>query len=206
MPARDQDHAGHPRGEPGDPGASGLTDELDFGFDRSTAQPGAKDALEGRPAPRPTGYILRADGAARGNPGPASAGAALIALSRTDAYSPRAIPDASVSEYLGVQTNNVAEYTAVVRGLELARELGARRVELLLDSKLIVEQVHGRWRIKDLKLQPLWRQVVAMLHALPDGWAANHVPRAQNGTADTLCNQAIDRVNAGGPTVVIRRP
>ncbi len=126
-------------------------------------------------------------------------------MDRPDARSPRAVPNASVSEYLGIQTNNVAEYTAVVRGLELARELGARRVELLLDSKLVVEQVHGRWRVKDAKLQPLWRRVLALLHGFPDGWAAAHVPRAQNTTADTLCNEAIDRVAAGGPAVVIRR-
>ena len=116
------------------------------------------------------------------------------------------MPDASVSEYLGVQTNNVAEYMAVVRGLELARELGARRVELLLDSKLVVEQVHGRWRVKDAKLQPLWRRALTLLQSFPHGWTADHVTRAQNTTADTLCNQAIDRVAAGGPAVVIRRP
>jgi probable phosphoglycerate mutase len=100
----------------------------------------------------------------------------------------------------------VAEYTAVVRGLELARELGARRVELLLDSKLVVEQLHGRWRVKDAKLQPLWRRALALLHALPDGWAAEHVRRALNHAADALCNEAIDRVAAGGPPVVVRRP
>ena len=66
------------------------------------------------------------------------------------------MPDASISDYLGVQTNNVAEYTGVVRALELARELGAREVHLLLDSKLIVEQLAGRWRVKDSKLIPLW--------------------------------------------------
>ena len=93
-----------------------------------------------------------------------------------------------------------------MRGLELARELGARRVELLLDSKLVVEQVHGRWRVKDAKLQPLWRRAVALLHGFPDGWKADHVPRAQNTVADALCNQAIDRVAAGGPATVIVRP
>ncbi|HKG19402.1 MAG TPA: ribonuclease HI family protein, partial [Candidatus Limnocylindrales bacterium] len=100
--------------------------------------------------------IIRTDGAARGNPGPASAGAVLIDASRPDARDPRASADASISEFLGVQTNNVAEYTGVVRALELARELGAREVSLMLDSKLIVEQLSGRWRIKDAKLIPLW--------------------------------------------------
>ena len=102
------------------------------------------------------GFVVRTDGAARGNPGPASLGAALYDLERPDARNDRARPDASISDYLGVQTNNVAEYTGVVRALELARELGAREVHLLLDSKLIVEQLAGRWRVKDAKLIPLW--------------------------------------------------
>jgi ribonuclease HI len=152
------------------------------------------------------GYVVRTDGAARGNPGPASAGAVLISLARPDARDPLAAPDATVSEYLGVQTNNVAEYTAVVRAVALAEELGARRAELLLDSKLIVEQLAGRWRVKDAKLRPLWADALQRLRTFPDGWAAAHVPRAQNSLADALCNEAIDRVMAGGPPVVVRRP
>jgi len=105
-----------------------------------------------------------------------------------------------------VRTNNVAEYTAVVRALGLAAELGAERVELLLDSKLIVEQLHGRWRVKDQKLRPLWAAALTTLRTFGDGWTAAHVPRAQNATADALANAAIDRVAAGGPPVVIRRP
>jgi ribonuclease HI len=153
-----------------------------------------------------TGFVVRTDGAARGNPGPASAGAALISLARADARDPLAAPDATISEYLGVQTNNVAEYTAVVRAVGLALELGARRLELLLDSKLIVEQLAGRWRVKDAKLRPLWADALRQLRSLPEGWVAAHVPRAQNSLADALCNEAIDRVMAGGPPVVVRRP
>lgn len=152
------------------------------------------------------GFVVRTDGAARGNPGPASAGAVLLSLSRPDARNPRAVPDASISEYLGVQTNNVAEYTAVVRAVALAIELGARRLELLLDSKLIVEQISGRWRVKDAKLRLLWADVLKQLRTLPDGWTAAHVPRAQNSLADAMCNEAIDRVMAGGPESVVRRP
>ena len=152
------------------------------------------------------GFVARTDGAARGNPGPASAGAVLISLARPDALSPLAAPDASISDYLGVQTNNVAEYTAVVRAIGLALELGARRLELLLDSKLIVEQLAGRWRVKNAKLRPLWADALRGLRALPDGWVAAHVPRAQNSAADALCNAAIDRVMAGGPESVVVRP
>jgi ribonuclease HI len=152
------------------------------------------------------GFVVRTDGAARGNPGPAAAGAALISLGRHDARDPVAAPDASISDYLGIQTNNVAEYTAVVRAVGLALELGARRLELLLDSKLIVEQLTGRWRVKDVKLRPLWAEALRQLRTLPDGWVAAHVPRAQNSLADALCNEAIDRVMAGGAASVVRRP
>jgi probable phosphoglycerate mutase len=150
------------------------------------------------------GYLIRTDGAARGNPGPASLGAALYDLNRPDARDPRAAPDASISEYLGVQTNNVAEYTGTLRALELAQDLGAREVQLLLDSNLIVEQLLGRWRVKDAKLIPLWaacRQLLARL----DRWSATHVPRAQNTVADALANEAIDRVAGGGPASVVVR-
>ena len=151
------------------------------------------------------GFIVRTDGAARGNTGPASSGAALYDLARPDARDDRAVPDASISDFLGTQTNNVAEYTAVVRALALATELGAREVHLLLDSKLIVEQVSGRWRVKDTKLIPLWTAARRSLAGF-DRWSATHVPRAQNSVADALANEAIDRVAVGGPPSVVVRP
>lgn len=154
----------------------------------------------------PVGFLVRTDGASRSNPGPASLGAALFRLDRPDARDPRARPDASISEALGVQTNNVAEYLGVVRALALAGELGARRVELLLDSKLIVEQLAGRWKVKDAKLRPIWAEALRLLRLFPGGWRADHVPRAQNSVADALANEALDRVAAGGPAVVVRRP
>jgi probable phosphoglycerate mutase len=150
-------------------------------------------------------FVIRTDGAARGNPGPASAGAALFDLARPEARDPRASPDASISDYLGIQTNNVAEYTGVVRALELARDLGAAEVHLLLDSKLIVEQLSGRWRVKDAKLIPLWAAARGTLNGFRR-WTATHVPRAQNSVADALANEAIDRATAGGPASVVRRP
>ena len=153
----------------------------------------------------PRGFIIRTDGAARGNPGPASLGAALFDLDRPDARNDRAEPDASISDYLGVQTNNVAEYTGVVRALDLARELGAHEVHLLLDSKLIVEQLSGRWRVKDRKLMPLCAAAMRTLSGF-DRWSATHVPRALNTVADRLANEAIDRAQAGGPASVVRRP
>lgn len=166
--------------------------------------PSASEEPGSVPPPR-IGFLIRTDGAARGNPGPASAGAALYDLRRADVRDPRAAPDASISDYLGVQTNNVAEYTGVVRALDLAADLGALEVDLLLDSKLIVEQLAGRWRVKDAKLIPLWaraRQTLAGFRR----WSAAHVPRAQNSIADALANEAIDRAHAGGPASVVVRP
>ena len=196
MSPRHPHHAGDPRGELGNRREADLNADTLFP-DLGGGEPGAA-------TPR-RGYVVRTDGAARGNPGPASAGAALIDLARSDARDPRAVPDASISEFLGVQTNNVAEYTAVVRALALAAELGAREVVMLLDSKLIVEQLAGRWRVKDAKLIPLWETARRTLRGF-DRWSATHVPRAQNAVADRLCNDAIDRVAAGGPPVVVVRP
>jgi ribonuclease HI len=201
LPARDPHHPGDPRGQLGDRGAADLTETL---FPDLPAT-GEDSEVEGGRGARPRGYVVRTDGAARGNPGPASAGAALIDLARADARSPAARPDASISEFLGVQTNNVAEYTAVVRALALATELGAREVVMLLDSKLIVEQLAGRWRVKDSKLIPLWSAARATLGGF-DRWSAIHVPRALNTVADRLANEAIDRVATGGPASVVRRP
>ena len=93
----------------------------------------------------------------------------------------------------------------MVRALALAAELGAREVVMLLDSKLIVEQLSGRWRVKDAKLIPLWETARRTLRGF-ERWSATHVPRAQNTLADALCTEAIDRVAAGGPPIVIRRP
>ncbi len=92
-----------------------------------------------------------------------------------------------------------------MRALALATELGAREVVMLLDSKLIVEQLAGRWRVKDAKLIPLWETARRTLRGF-ERWSATHVPRAQNSVADRLCNEAIDRVAAGGPPIVVVRP
>jgi probable phosphoglycerate mutase len=204
LPSRYQDHPGDPRGQRGHRGAAGLSGEGTLFGDLDEPAGGGDQAGAGS-ASRSRGFVIRTDGAARGNPGPASLGAALYDLARSDARDPRAAPDASISEYLGVQTNNVAEYTGTLRALELARDLGATEVHLLLDSKLIVEQLSGRWRVKDAKLIPLWAAARGILGGF-GRWTAAHVPRAQNSVADALANEAIDRAQAGGPASVVRRP
>jgi len=112
---------------------------------------------------------------------------------------------ATISDYLGIQTNNVAEYTAVVRALRLASELGAREVRMLMDSMLIVEQLNGRWRVRDAKLAVLNEEARIILAGFVR-WSAVHVRRAFNSAAAALANEAIDRYLAGGPASVVRRP
>jgi ribonuclease HI len=143
--------------------------------------------------------IIRTDGAARGNPGPASAGAVLIDASQPGADHPDATPLAVVARPLGVQTNNVAEYTALLLALEEAHRLAAESVDLRLDSLLIVEQLHGRWRVKDARLRVLHEKARTLLSGFAS-WRATHERRATNRAADALANLALD-----DPTEAARR-
>jgi probable phosphoglycerate mutase len=145
--------------------------------------------------------VIRTDGAARGNPGPASCGAVLFDASRPDAHDPGGEPLAVVARALGVRTNNVAEYAGLVLALREARRLGATEVELLLDSKLIVEQLNGRWRVKDAKLKGLYAEAQRHL-ATFRRWSAGHEPRERNHAADALANLALDDPVAAASVVV----
>jgi ribonuclease HI len=135
--------------------------------------------------------LIRTDGASRGNPGPASAGAVLIDASLPDAESISATPLSVVARPLGRQTNNVAEYTALVLALKEAQRLDADEVDLRLDSKLIVEQLHGRWRVKDATLKVLFDDAQRLLRGF-SRWNATHEPRETNKAADALANLALD--------------
>lgn len=123
------------------------------------------------------------DGAARGNPGPAGAGAVLVA------------PDGTVVErlgrFLGRNTNNYAEYMGLILGLERARELGARQIEVMADSELMIRQLGGRYKVKAENLKPLYAEAMALLRAF-DEVQLRHVPREQNQDADEMSNRAID--------------
>jgi ribonuclease HI len=128
--------------------------------------------------------IVHTDGAARGNPGPAGAGAIL-----RDASDGRTV--AEIAEPLGRATNNVAEWTAVLLALEEARRLGATHVDLRMDSELVARQITGIYRVKHPDLKPIHTRVMALLRAL-GGYTVGHVPRALNKDADRLSNVAID--------------
>jgi ribonuclease HI len=126
---------------------------------------------------------VNVDGGARGNPGPAAIGVVV----RNDAG---AVVE-QVGETIGKATNNVAEYRALLRGLELATAHGADEVELIGDSELVVRQIEGRYKVKHADMKELHAQARAMLADF-DSWSIRHVKRAQNADADKLVNEALD--------------
>lgn len=135
-------------------------------------------------------FYIQADGGARGNPGPAGSGAVV-----RDADGAVVL---EVSEFLGHATNNVAEYTAVIRALEgLLANLGAEAarqaaVMVEMDSKLVVEQMSGNWKVKHPNMKPLAAKA-AVLGVAFGSVAYAHIPREKNAYADRLANEAMDR-------------
>jgi ribonuclease HI len=127
--------------------------------------------------------IVHVDGGARGNPGPAAIGVVV------------STPDGDVvdeaAERIGHATNNVAEYRAVLHGLERARLLGATEIELVNDSELVARQLTGAYKVKHPSMKPLYQEALAGLRAF-ERWSIRTVPRAQNARADELVNEALD--------------
>jgi ribonuclease HI len=128
--------------------------------------------------------LIHTDGAARGNPGPAGAGALL-----QDAETGETV--AEIAEFLGVRTNNYAEWTAVELAVRRARALGASVVDLRTDSELVARQIAGRYRVKHPDLKPIHARVMALLAEFTT-YTVGHVPRERNREADRLSNVAID--------------
>jgi ribonuclease HI len=126
---------------------------------------------------------VHVDGGARGNPGPAAVAAVL-----SDADG-NVLDEAA--ETIGRATNNVAEYRAVLLGLERAKALGATEVELVNDSQLIERQLQGAYKVKHADMKPLHEQATAALGGF-ETWSIRSVPRAENADADALVNQALD--------------
>ncbi len=132
--------------------------------------------------------IMYADGGARGNPGPAAGGAVLYSV---DAHGDPDEKIAEASEYLGVATNNVAEYTGIIVGLRKAREFGIEELDVRLDSELAVKQLNGEYRVKNPALARLFVDV----HNLRSQFRRitfTHVRRAYNVAADAVVNSTID--------------
>jgi ribonuclease HI len=127
--------------------------------------------------------VVNVDGGARGNPGPAAV-AAVAATVDGDVVGER-------DAYIGEATNNVAEYRALLLGMELARELGASEVELINDSELVARQIGGEYKVKHAGLKPLFAEAMRTLREF-DAWAVRSVRREQNERADDLVNRALD--------------
>lgn len=127
---------------------------------------------------------LFADGGSRGNPGPAASAAVL--------FDPAGELLEEVGSYLGVATNNVAEWTALILGLEAAQRRGIRRLAVRLDSELVVKQLLGEYRVKHAGLAPLYRRAKQLLRHFADV-DVRHVPRKQNADADRLVNRLLDQ-------------
>jgi len=127
--------------------------------------------------------VVHVDGGSRGNPGPAAIGVVI------------SDPDGNVidelAERIGVATNNVAEYRALLRAIERAKELDASEVQIVGDSELVARQLTGAYKVKHAAMKPLHAQAIAALRGF-DRWGIRTVPRAENARADALVNAALD--------------
>lgn len=134
--------------------------------------------------------IVEADGGSRGNPGPAGWGAVVREAGTGEVL-------VELGESIGVATNNVAEYSGLIAGLRSAADLGAVEVEVRMDSKLVVEQMSGRWQIKNAGLRPLAAQAASLVSRF-ESVRYTWVPRERNIAADALANAAMDAAGAPG--------
>jgi ribonuclease HI len=141
------------------------------------------------PAAPPDEYCLYGDGGSRGNPGAAAFGFVILNADGAEV--------AADGGAIGNTTNNVAEYTALVRGLERALELGVQRIRVRMDSELVVRQMNGHYRVKHPNLLPLHAQAQALRRRFA-GFRIEHVRRADNARADALANAALDALKSPG--------
>ena len=149
--------------------------------------PGEANAAGRRESNAEPGSVKRlrvySDGAARGNPGPAGAGAVLV--------EPNGQVVERIGKFLGTQTNNFAEYMGLLLGLRRAKEMGMREVEVYADSELMIRQLGGRYQVKSLSLRPLYEEALELLNGFSRVKLV-HVPREMNSAADEMSNRAID--------------
>lgn len=139
--------------------------------------------------------ILYCDGGARGNPGFAAAAAILIPVRASDPCR-EGSAEYSVQQrawFLGRTTNNEAEYRALLGGLEMALDMGVRRIEVRTDSELVARQVNGEYAVKKSNLKPLHRRAMELLGDF-DEWRVVSIPREENQEADALVNEVLDSV------------
>ena len=170
-------------------------------FDSSAAsspRPAAGSSKKSsRPSSKVETLILQFDGGSRGNPGPAGIGITLTDEQGTPLY--------ELGEFLGRCTNNVAEYTALIRGLSAARTIGARKLQVRSDSELLVRQINGIYKVKSPDLKPLFQQAMSLMNQIGDV-KVSHVYREGNTRADELANEAMDaqaKIEPYGPPVLL---
>ena len=128
------------------------------------------------------------DGASKGNPGPSGAGAVAVDSSGKELF--------SISKFLGIKTNNEAEYLALMEALKRAKDLGLKKILIKSDSQLLVKQLKGEYKVKAGNLIPLAAMVKGLLNSF-ESWEVVHIPRSENRKADHLANLAIKGGEAG---------
>lgn len=174
---------------PGDPlheeVSAYLTGELEVKRPRSAASRG-KSPSAPHPAPKssiPGAAVAYSDGASRGNPGPAAYGIRIVAADGAEVHASGA--------KIGRATNNVAEYRGAIAALEVALDLGIRKLELRMDSELVVKQLQGVYRVKDPTLARLKTDLDRLIRGF-ESFRVSHVRRGENSETDRLANEALD--------------
>ncbi len=157
-------------------------------FDSGSANPPKNPARASRarsaaPPPKDKSVVLQFDGGSRGNPGPAGIGVTIDDSDGTPLY--------ELAEFLGRCTNNVAEYTALLRGLSAAMTMGATKVQVKSDSELLVRQINGQYKVKSPDLKPLFQKAIALMGEIGDV-SVGHTYREGNKRPDELANLAMD--------------
>ena len=139
--------------------------------------------------------VMNCDGASSGNPGEAGIGV-VIQLSDEDARRMNLKKTYTISASIGIATNNVAEYSALIKGLEKAKSLGLKKIKIFLDSELLVRQLLGIYKVKNKNLIPLWIKAKNILTCF-DKYTIDHVRRGKNAEADELARQGVKKKNWG---------
>ncbi|MFQ5956454.1 MAG: ribonuclease HI family protein [Candidatus Brocadiales bacterium] len=127
--------------------------------------------------------LVYTDGASRGNPGKAGIGVVICDRKQNVLE--------EISEYIGETTNNVAEYKALIRGLEKALKYGPKELEVFSDSELLVKQINGQYKVRAPSILPLYKEAKRLIGTLPK-WKIQYIPREKNTLADALANMALD--------------
>ncbi len=164
---------------------------------RKDVQPDLFETVHSNMAPTTTKKyaIMHCDGACSGNPGNSGIGVVIDLVDQDMQYG-ESRDSHTISEYIGIATNNIAEYKAFIKGIEKARSLGIDRIKIFLDSELLERQINGIYKVKNENLIPLWKRAMKLLKEF-DEYRVVHVRRDKNKEADSLARQAVKK-KAGG--------